>query len=104
MRRARLPIRVSTGQNLPGKPCTLQGRPRHRSTRQFRELTRCVSLVSVLFIERSGSYLRRQPVPAEILDLQVFIDTVVRALAAQTALLDTAERRHFGRNQSGIDA
>src|SRR5262249_38916835 len=41
---------------------------------------------------------------AHVLNLEVILDTVLRALAAEAGFLDAAERRHFGRDQAGIDA
>src|SRR5574340_557286 len=41
---------------------------------------------------------------AQVLDLEVVLDAVLRALAAQARLLDPAERRDLVRDQPGIDA
>src|SRR4051794_20887578 len=41
---------------------------------------------------------------AEVLDLQIVLDAVFGALTAVAALLDPAERRNLGRDQSFIDA
>src|SRR4051812_1829 len=47
---------------------------------------------------------RFQSVPAQVLDLQEFLDAVLRTFAPQAALLDAAERRHFVRDQAAVDA
>jgi hypothetical protein len=39
-----------------------------------------------------------------VLHFEVFVDAVVRAFAAQARRLDAAERRHFGRDDAGVDA
>src|SRR5262245_9310878 len=41
---------------------------------------------------------------AEILDLQVVLDAVFRAFAADTGFLHAAERRHFGGDDTGVYA
>ena len=41
---------------------------------------------------------------AEILDFEVFVDSVLRAFAAESGFLHSAERRNFRGNQSGVDA
>src|SRR5260370_41106766 len=39
-----------------------------------------------------------------VFDLDIFFHAVMRAFAAEARLLDAAERRHFGGDQSGVDA
>src|SRR5579863_5191020 len=39
-----------------------------------------------------------------VFDLDIFLDAVMRALAAKTGFLDAAERRYFGGDQAAIDA
>src|SRR5688572_30324922 len=46
----------------------------------------------------------RNPAEAEVLDLEVLLDAVLGPLAAETALLHAAERRHLGRDEAGVDA
>src|SRR5258705_1612725 len=41
---------------------------------------------------------------AEVLDLDVFVDAVLRAFAAEPRLLDAAERRDFVRDEPRVDA
>src|SRR5260221_14263223 len=41
---------------------------------------------------------------AQIFHLEVFVDAVLRALAAQSRLLDAAERRDLVRDDAGVDA
>src|SRR5271154_4358733 len=41
---------------------------------------------------------------AEILDLEIVLDAVFRALAAEAGFLDAAERRHLGRDDAFVDA
>src|SRR5258706_11269546 len=67
-------------------------------------------------VKRSKSYfigrsrppasLRLGPDAAEIeiLDLEIVLDAVLRALAAEARLLDAAERRHLGRDDAFVDA
>src|SRR6267142_2410069 len=39
-----------------------------------------------------------------VFDLDIFFHAVMRAFASQAALLHAAERRHFRRDQAGVDA
>src|SRR5437868_3244075 len=41
---------------------------------------------------------------AQVLDLEVLLDPVLGALAAEAALLDAAKRRHLRRDEAGVDA
>src|SRR5436309_198801 len=38
----------------------------------------------------------------EVLELEPFLDSVLRAFAADARLLDAAERRHLGRDEAGV--
>src|SRR5260221_8539524 len=48
--------------------------------------------------ERSGD-----PAEAEVLDLEKFLEPVLRSLAAEPRFLYAAERRDFGRDEAGVD-
>jgi hypothetical protein len=43
-------------------------------------------------------------IQTEVLDVEVLLEPVLRALAAEAAFLDAAERRDFGRDDSLVDA
>src|SRR5437764_7526110 len=43
------------------------------------------------------------PAKADVLDLDVLVDPVLRAFPAEPRLLDPAERRDLGRDQAGVD-
>src|ERR1043165_631212 len=46
----------------------------------------------------------RDPAQADVLDLQELVEAVLRTLAAKTRFLDAAKRRHFSRDDPGVDA
>src|SRR5690606_13958911 len=68
------------------------------------------------FIQKTSALLRTDRDPTDrsawlldgaetqILDLEELLEAVFRALAAYAALLDPAERRHFGRDDAFVDA
>src|SRR4029453_5970284 len=53
---------------------------------------------------RFGSVPGRSHRNAQVLDLEVLVDAVLRTLAADPRLLHAAERRLGGGNETGIDA
>src|SRR3569833_960016 len=46
---------------------------------------------------------RSHPAEADVLAIQIFVEPIVRALRTEAALLDAAERRDLGRDQTFID-
>src|SRR5690606_23026745 len=52
----------------------------------------------------SGRTLAVEPAEAEVLDVDVVVEAVLRALAPVTGFLDAAERRHRVRDDALVDA
>src|SRR5213079_1239425 len=84
-------------------PCA-QGRTRgadadvltkHRTAQGKRRRRARAAAASLLFVDAAH---------ANVLDLDVLVDAVLRAFAAETGLLDAAERRDLGGDEPGVDA